>query len=219
MPYASLVAIRVGVVGAGSWGTTIASMAALNTSTILWARSALTAEIINADHRNPAYLGKRALPTELIASHDLEEVVRDADVVVMAVPSQGFREVLRAAAAHVRPSVPIVSVAKGLEQGSLMRMSEVIASELPGHPAAVLTGPNLAQDIMDGQPAASVVARAGKKRNLIFGETRMRPRAKAAPNSSATKTNGVRAETEATKAPGSWAKSRERAVFHVPPMK
>ena len=158
MPYASLVAIRVGVVGAGSWGTTIASMAALNTSTILWARSALTAEVINADHRNPAYLGKRALPTELIASHDLEEVVRDADVVVMAVPSQGFREVLRAAAAHVRPSVPIVSVAKGLEQGSLMRMSEVIASELPGHPAAVLTGPNLAHEIMDGQPAASVVA-------------------------------------------------------------
>ena len=158
MPYASLVAIRVGVVGAGSWGTTIASMAALNTATMLWARSALTAEVINAEHRNPAYLGKRVLPTELIASHDLEEVVRDADVVVMAVPSQGFREVLHAAAAHVRPGVPIVSVAKGLEQGSLMRMSEVIASELPGHPAAVLTGPNLAQEIMDGQPAASVVA-------------------------------------------------------------
>lgn len=158
MPYASLVAIRVGVVGAGSWGTTIASMAALNTSTMLWARSALTAEVINAEHRNPAYLGKRVLPTKLIASHDLEEVVRDADVVVMAVPSQGFREVLHAAAALVRPGVPIVSVAKGLEQGSLMRMSEVIASELPGHPAAVLTGPNLAQEIMDGQPAASVVA-------------------------------------------------------------
>ncbi|MEI6742893.1 MAG: NAD(P)H-dependent glycerol-3-phosphate dehydrogenase [bacterium] len=151
-------AIRVGVVGAGSWGTTIASMAALNTSTMLWARSAETAEVINAEHRNPAYLGRRELPTELIASHDLEEVVRDADVVVMAVPSQGFREVLHAAAAHVRPGVPIVSVAKGLEQGSLMRMSEVIASELPGHPAAVLTGPNLAHEIMDGQPAASVVA-------------------------------------------------------------
>ncbi|MBJ7460940.1 MAG: NAD(P)-dependent glycerol-3-phosphate dehydrogenase [Ilumatobacteraceae bacterium] len=151
-------AIRVGVVGAGSWGTTIASMAALNTSTMLWARSAVTAEVINAEHRNPAYLGRRELPTELIASHDLEEVVRDADVVVMAVPSQGFREVLHAAAAHVRRGVPIVSVAKGLEQGSLMRMSEVIASELPGHPAAVLTGPNLAHEIMDGQPAASVVA-------------------------------------------------------------
>lgn len=133
-------------------------MAALNTSTILWARSAFTAEVINAEHRNPAYLGSRVLPTELIASHDLEEVVRDADVVVMAVPSQGFREVLHAAVAHVRPSVPIVSVAKGLEQGSLMRMSEVIASELPGHPAAVLTGPNLAHEIMDGHPAASVVS-------------------------------------------------------------
>lgn len=158
VPYASPMAIRVGVVGAGSWGTTIASMAALNTTTMLWARNASTAQVINSEHRNPAYLGKRALPTELVASHDLEEVVRDADVVVMAVPSQGFREVLHAAAIHVRASVPIVSVAKGLEQGTLMRMSEVIASELPGHPAAVLTGPNLAHEIMDGQPAASVVA-------------------------------------------------------------
>ena len=75
VPYASPMAIRVGVVGAGSWGTTIASMAALNTTTMLWARNASTAQVINSEHRNPAYLGKRALPTELIASHDLEEVV------------------------------------------------------------------------------------------------------------------------------------------------
>ena len=76
VPYASPMAIRVGVVGAGSWGTTIASMAALNTTTMLWARNASTAQVINSEHRNPAYLGKRALPAELVASHDLEEVVR-----------------------------------------------------------------------------------------------------------------------------------------------
>lgn len=150
--------IRVGVVGAGSWGTTVASMAAINTPTLLWARNADTAATINTSHRNPAYLGERELPAELQASSNLEEVVRDADVVVMAVPSQGFREVLREAAPLVRPWVPVVSLTKGLERDSGKRMTEVVADELSGHPAAVLTGPNLAKEIMDGQPAASVVA-------------------------------------------------------------
>ncbi|MBU6227262.1 MAG: NAD(P)H-dependent glycerol-3-phosphate dehydrogenase [Acidobacteria bacterium] len=150
--------IRVGVVGAGSWGTTVASMAALNTPTMLWARNAETAATINSTHRNPTYLGDRQLPGELRASSDLAEVVRDADVVVMAVPSHGFREVMHDAAPLVRPWVPIVSLTKGLERDSGKRMTEVVADELPGHPAAVLTGPNLAKEIMDGQPAASVVA-------------------------------------------------------------
>lgn len=150
--------IRVGVVGAGSWGTTVASMAAINTPTMLWARNADTAATINSLHRNPAYLGERELPAELRASADLEEVVRDADVVVMAVPSHGFREVVHAAAPMIRPWVPIVSLTKGLERTTGKRMTEVVADELSGHPAAVLTGPNLAKEIMDGQPAASVVA-------------------------------------------------------------
>ena len=150
--------IRVGVVGAGSWGTTVASMAAINTPTLLWARNPETTATINSTHRNPTYLAERELPTELRASSDLEEVVRDADVVVMAVPSQGFREVLHQAAPLVRPWVPIVSLTKGLERESGKRMTEVVAEELVGHPAAVLTGPNLAKEIMDGQPAASVVA-------------------------------------------------------------
>ncbi|MFM2114607.1 MAG: NAD(P)H-dependent glycerol-3-phosphate dehydrogenase, partial [Actinomycetota bacterium] len=150
--------IRVGVVGAGSWGTTVASMAALNTPTMLWARNAETATTINTSHRNPTYLGDRELPPELRASSNLEEVVRDADVVVMAVPSHGFREVMHDAAPLVRPWVPVVSLTKGLERDSGKRMTEVVADELPGHPAAVLTGPNLAKEIMDGQPAASVVA-------------------------------------------------------------
>lgn len=150
--------IRVGVVGAGSWGTTVASMAAINTPTMLWARNADTAATINSSHRNPAYLGDRELPEELRGSADLEEVVGDADVVVMAVPSHGFREVVHAAAPMVRPWVPIVSLTKGLERATGKRMTEVVADELSGHPAAVLTGPNLAKEIMDGQPAASVVA-------------------------------------------------------------
>lgn len=146
------------VVGAGSWGTTVASLAAENTPTVLWARRQDVADTINRDHRNPAYLGDRDLSTSLRASVSLEETVAGADVVVMAVPSQGFREVLTEAAAHVRPWVPVVSLSKGLEQGSLLRMSEVANEVLPGHPVAVLTGPNLAGEIASGQPAASVVA-------------------------------------------------------------
>lgn len=159
MTYAGRMApIRMAVVGAGSWGTTVASLAAENTPTVLWARRQDVADAINRDHRNPAYLGDRDLSTSLRASVSLEETVAGADVVVMAVPSQGFRDVLTEAAAHVRPWVPVVSLSKGLEQGSLLRMSEVANEVLPGHPVAVLTGPNLAGEIASGQPAASVVA-------------------------------------------------------------
>ena len=76
----------------------------------------------------------------------------------MAVPSQGFRAVLAEAAPHIRPWVPIVSLSKGLEAGTMLRMSQVANEVMPGHPVAVLTGPNLASEIAVGQPAASVVA-------------------------------------------------------------
>lgn len=153
-----MVQIRVAVVGAGSWGTTIASLAAQNTPTVLWARRQGIADAINTNHRNPEYISSVDLSPSLQASSSLVESVRDADVVVMAVPSQGFRTTLTQAAPHIRPWVPIVSLAKGLEQGSLLRMSQVANEIMPGHPVAVLTGPNLASEIAAGQPAASVVA-------------------------------------------------------------
>ncbi len=150
--------IRVAVIGAGSWGTTVAALAATNAPTVLWARRAELAEQITVGHVNPDYLPTFTLPDALRATADLAEACADADVVVMAVPSHGFRAVLRDAAPFVRAWVPVVSLAKGLEQGSLQRMSEVVQDELPGHPVAVLTGPNLAKEILAGQPAASVVA-------------------------------------------------------------
>jgi glycerol-3-phosphate dehydrogenase (NAD(P)+) len=150
--------IRMAVVGAGSWGTTIASVTAANTPTVLWARRQEVADAINASHRNPHYISSVDLSPALRASSSLEETVSDADVVVMAVPSQGFRTTLQQAAPHIRPWVPIVSLSKGLEPGSLLRMSQVANEVMPGHPVAVLTGPNLASEIAVGQPAASVVA-------------------------------------------------------------
>jgi len=150
--------MRVAVVGAGSWGTTVAAMAAPNTPTVLWARRSELAESIRDTRRNSAYLGDAVIPDGLEVTSDLATAVGSADVVVMAVPSHGFRDVMTEAAAHIRPWVPIVSLAKGLERSSLKRMSEVIADEMPGHPVAVLTGPNLAREIAAGQPAAAVVA-------------------------------------------------------------
>ena len=152
--------ICVAVVGAGSWGTTVASLASRNAPTRLWARSKDLADQINVEHRNGQYLRDYPLPDTLAATCDLEEAVSNADVVVMGVPSHGFRDVLAEAAPYVRPWVPVVSLTKGLEQGSMLRMTEVIADLLPGHPAGVLTGPNLAKEILAGHPAASVVAMA-----------------------------------------------------------
>jgi glycerol-3-phosphate dehydrogenase (NAD(P)+) len=149
---------KVAVIGAGSWGTAVASIAASNEPTWLWARRPELAREIDEQHRNRSYLADTELPEALRGTADLEEACRDADVIVMGVPSHGFRAVLAEAASFIGPSTPIVSLTKGLEQGSLKRMTEVIAELLPGRPAGVLTGPNLAKEILAGFPAASVVA-------------------------------------------------------------
>ena len=151
-------AMRVAVIGAGSWGTTVASVVAPNTATVLWARRQDLVDTMATARRNEAYLPDYTLPDELEFTSSLRDAVSAADVVVMGVPSHGFRDVLVEAARWVRPWVPVVSLSKGLERSSLKRMSEVVADELPGHPVAVLTGPNLAKEIMAGQPAAAVVA-------------------------------------------------------------
>ena len=150
--------LRIGVVGAGSWGTTVAVLAARNAPTILWARRADIADEINREHTNGRYLPGNRLPRDLGATADIEEAVRDADVVVMGVPSHGLRGALEEVARHIRPWVPVISLAKGLEAGTHLRMTQVIEQVLPDHPAGALTGPNLAREILSGYAAASVVA-------------------------------------------------------------
>jgi glycerol-3-phosphate dehydrogenase (NAD(P)+) len=150
--------IRVAVIGAGSWGTTVAALAAQNTPTTLWARRPELAEQIDTEHVNGDYLADYQLPERLRSTSDLEEAVSQCDVLVMGVPSLGFRSALEAVSEHLRPWVPVVSLSKGLEQGTKFRMSEIIQQVVPGHPVGVLTGPNLAKEILAGQAAASVVA-------------------------------------------------------------
>ena len=148
---------HIAVVGAGSWGTTVASTVAQNQSTMLWARRTTLAQQITTEHENIDYLRGVALTESLLCSSNLQDVVRDASIVMMAVPSNGFRDVLVEVAKYVSPEVPIVSLTKGLERDTLKRMSEVVADVLPRHCVAVLTGPNLAHEILAGQPAATVV--------------------------------------------------------------
>ena len=128
--------MRVAVVGAGSWGTTVAGLTCHNAETTLWARRKELADELNEEHTNTAYLPDIRLPEEMRATASLEEAVGTADVVVMAVPSHGFRHVLTEVVDHVRPWVPVLSLTKGLEQGSNKRMTEVINELLPDHPAA-----------------------------------------------------------------------------------
>jgi len=149
---------HIAVIGAGSWGTTVASVVAQNQPTMLWARRDELAKQINTQHQNVDYLGGAVLTESLSCSAKLQDVVQNAAIVMMAVPSNGFREVLIEVAKYISPSAPIVSLTKGLERETLMRMSEVIAKVLPRHSVAVLTGPNLAHEILAGQPAATVIA-------------------------------------------------------------
>jgi glycerol-3-phosphate dehydrogenase (NAD(P)+) len=136
----------------------VASLVARNAPTTIWARSGETVLEINTSRSNERYLPGARLTQGLRATNSIEEAVREADVVVLGVPSHSMRETLREVAKHIRAWVPLISLSKGLEQGTKLRMTQVIGEELPGHPAGVLTGPNLAKEIMSGFAAASVIA-------------------------------------------------------------
>ena len=151
----------VAVIGAGSWGTTVAAIVSAHAPTTLWGRNPAIVEAVASRHENPEYLPGIALPEHLRATTDLAEACVGAQVLIMAVPSHGFRAVLERAAPYVDVEAPVISLAKGIENETLLRMSEVVLEVLPHHDpdrVAVLTGPNLAVEIAEGQPAASVIA-------------------------------------------------------------
>jgi len=153
--------MRVTVIGAGSWGTAVAGIVGANHRTVLWARRPEVAAAINASKQNPSYLTTYRLPEDVTATTDLIEAVDRAEVIILGVPSHGFREVVEQLVGNVDHATPLVSLTKGIERQTLMRMTEVTADVLPTHDSGhigVLTGPNLAGEIAAGQPAASVVA-------------------------------------------------------------
>ena len=150
--------MNVTVLGGGSWGTTVATLTCAHNTTTLWARNEEAALEIGDRHTNERYLPGFRLPEELQATADLEKAVANADVLVVGVPSKAFRSTLTEAKNWVRPWIPVVSLTKGIEPDTLLRMTQIIEELLPGHPAAALSGPNVAREIMAGQAAASVIA-------------------------------------------------------------
>ncbi|KAA1418545.1 NAD(P)-dependent glycerol-3-phosphate dehydrogenase [Nocardioides humilatus] len=152
---------KVAVLGAGSWGTAFSMVLADGGNDVsIWARREEVAAGINERRENSDYLPGLELPRSVTASHDPEQALAGADVVVLAVPSQSLRTNLAPFVPFLEPNAVLVSLMKGIELGSLERMSEVIQEVADVDPGriAVVSGPNLAKEIARREPAASVVA-------------------------------------------------------------
>ena len=151
----------VAVMGAGAWGTALAKVLADAGSDVrLWARRPDIAAQINETRRNPDYLPGFEVPDAVRATSDPAEALGGLTTVVLAVPAQTMRANLQAWTPHLTDSATLVSVAKGIELGTLMRMSQVVSAVTGFDPGqvAVVSGPNLAAEIAAEQPAATVVA-------------------------------------------------------------
>ncbi|MDX2820588.1 NAD(P)-dependent glycerol-3-phosphate dehydrogenase [Streptomyces ipomoeae] len=154
-------AARAAVFSAGSWGTAVAKILAdAGTSVIVHARRSEIADAINTHHRNPGYFPDIKLPAALTATTDPATALGGADFMVLSIPAQTLRTNLAAWAPHIGPDTVIVSLMKGIEQNSGLRASQIITkvTGVSADRVAVLSGPNLAREIMEGQPAAATVA-------------------------------------------------------------
>jgi glycerol-3-phosphate dehydrogenase (NAD(P)+) len=153
--------VRIAVVGAGSWGTTVASMLCERSDTLLWAREPEVASSINIDHENPTFLPGLALSHALRATVDPIEAVADRDLVLVAVPVQHLRSTAEQFIPALSPNATLLSLAKGIERSTLLRLN----------PVGVLSGPNLAKEVFARQPTASVVAIEGADEAQLLQST------------------------------------------------
>ncbi|MFI1177550.1 NAD(P)H-dependent glycerol-3-phosphate dehydrogenase [Streptomyces melanogenes] len=153
--------MKAAVLSAGSWGTTVAAVLAdAGTDVTVHARRDEIADAINTRHVNPAYLPDIDLPASLRATTDPAQALAGADIAVVSIPAQTLRANLAAWAPLIGPSTVVVSLMKGIETDSGLRMSQVIrqVAGLPAERVAALSGPNLAREVAARQPAASVIA-------------------------------------------------------------
>jgi len=136
----------------------MAAMVAPRATTVLWARRRELAETMETRRCNPEYLPALRLPDTLRVTGSLSVALDGADLVILGVPSHGVRAILTQVKPLISSEAALVSLAKGLEENTLLRVTQVSEAVLSGHPVAVLTGPNLVDEIVAGQPTASVVA-------------------------------------------------------------
>ncbi|MET7814192.1 NAD(P)H-dependent glycerol-3-phosphate dehydrogenase [Streptomyces sp. NPDC005395] len=152
---------RVAVLSAGSWGTTFARVLAdAGNQVVVHGRRSEVVDAINTRHENEAYLPGIVLPSSLRATTDASEALHRADYMVVSIPAQSLRDNLRAWAPMIGKNTVVVSLMKGIETDTGLRMSEVISdvADIPAERVAVVSGPNLAREIASRQPAASVIA-------------------------------------------------------------
>lgn len=152
-------AIKVAVLGGGSFGTAIANILATNGhSTTLWMRSVEQAEICREEKQNQRYLPGYQLDPRLKISSDLVQSTKEASLIFISVPSNSFRQVAHDLANIISADAFIVSTAKGIEPDSFTLMSQILEQELPNNPRGVLSGPNFAKEIIQHQQTGTVIA-------------------------------------------------------------
>ena len=150
---------QIGVIGAGAWGTTLAvKLAAAERPVTIWAHSAAANSELAASRQNSHYLPGVTFPPNIRVATDEAYLAEPHRLFVLAVPSAHLRATLARLRPHLYPEATLLSVVKGIEEGTDLRMSEVIDQELPGRRVAVLSGPNLAREIAAGLPAGTVIA-------------------------------------------------------------
>lgn len=150
---------KVTVFGAGAWGSTMAQVLSdAGNDVLLWGRSSDVINEINTSHTNAKYLGAHTLPDSLAATTDLKEAFGFSDIYVLAIPAQQLRTTLGEWKQFFKPTSTVVSTLKGIEISTQMRMTEVIEDVLGPHKIAIITGPNLADELVLRQPAGAVAA-------------------------------------------------------------
>lgn len=151
--------MKVAVLGGGAWGTALALTALRGgNETSFWMRDAETVRAINERRENPSYLPGIRLDEGLSATQDIDAALAGAGCVLAVAPAQSLRDLFARMHGRIEPGVPVVICAKGIERNTGRRLSEVLAETLPGHPAAVLSGPSFATDVARGLPTAVTVA-------------------------------------------------------------
>ena len=150
---------KVTVLGAGAWGTTMAQVLAdCGNDVLLWGRSTELVHEINSSHTNKKYLGEHVLPSQLRATEQITEAFSHSSIIVLAIPAQNLRDALTEWKSLFAPNALVISTIKGIELSSELRMTEVITEVLEQRNFAIITGPNLADELILRQPAGAVAA-------------------------------------------------------------
>jgi len=170
---------RLGVIGAGAWGTALASVGArAGMKTLVWALEEEVVSSINTVHENTVFLSGIALPDGLVATSDMAEMA-DREAILLVAPAQHFRSVSKVLAEHLPRHVPVLICSKGIEVSTGKLMSEVLAETMPNNPVGVLSGPTFASETSKGLPSALTLAINDEAlgRDLIssLGQSTFRP--------------------------------------------